>query len=196
MIGYIKGVVKKKSNDHVLIVCNSGVGYEVFVSKYSLDNLALTKTVELMCHFIVREDANILFGFLDELERAMFRSIIKVNGVGPKLAMTILSYLPPQVLLTTVQEKSLVNLTSVPGIGKKSAERLLIELAGQFEKLNNTFPVSSTDSIGHEVKAEATNALIALGFKPPEITKAFSGLSLHNIDSQTLIKQALRVLSN
>lgn len=200
MIGYLSGRVIKIYTDHILFDVN-GVGYEVYVSNYTRDKLALEQNANLYCHLIVREDAQILFGFFEEIEKDIFKSIIKISGVGPKLAITILSHLTPKIFIQTIREKSLANLVSIPGIGKKSAERLLIELSSSLDKLlikidNFIDDIGDTHSVNAQSKEEAVNALITLGYKQHEVLKVVRDLDVAQMDSQSIIKQALRLLSN
>ena len=199
MIGFLSGKIIQINSDNILINVN-GVGYEVTISSYTKDRLTLNHNADLYCHLVVREDAQILFGFYEEIEKSLFKSIIKVNGVGPKLAITMLSHLTPNILIKTIKEKALSNLISVPGIGKKSAERLMIELQSVIDKVlidNSDISIESVNvgDIDNSIKEEALNALISLGFKQHEVTKVLNSLDTANNDSQGLIKQALRLLS-
>lgn len=199
MIGYIQGTIIS-SNDTCLLILTNDIGYEVHVSHHTKNKIDINQMVKLYCHQVIREDANILYGFFDQLEQEIFRGIIKVSGVGPRLALTILSHLSPEILMQTVKDKVLVNLTSVPGIGKKSAERLLIELDGIFDKIfvaSSSYldGIISADSNTRVIQEEAMNALISLGFKQASITSVLKNISVTNQSSQDIIKQALRHLA-
>lgn len=197
MIAQLKGLVLQKDTHSVLLDVN-GVGYEVDVpisTAFSLPDLG--QVVVLHTHFVVREDAQLLFGFLDQRERDMFRILIKVNGVGPKLGLAILSGLNSEALVRCVQEDDVSTLVKLPGIGKKTAERLLIELrdkvkdifsgSGEAPSLEGVAPVGKAD-----IADEAESALIALGYRPQDAAKAIKRASEPNQNLEQLIKQALK----
>ncbi len=200
MISFLSGVIIKRTPGYVVINVN-GVGYEVSISAQTYDKLPQNNEVSLFCHLIVREDAQILFGFVDELERSLFKNIIKITGVGPKLAITILSHLSPNILIKTVKERAIDNLVSVPGIGKKSAERLMIELGNSIDKVLLEYNIIETNgqffnTISNSKSSnEASTALTSLGFKNHEINKVFKNISISELSSEDIIKQALRLLS-
>ena len=202
MIGYLSGkMIKKLSNPIIIEV--GGIGYEMTVSIHTLKQLpSIDCETKVFCHQIIREDAHTLYGFMQELERSVFRALIKVNSVGPKLAITVLSYLSPNELLTAVQRDSVGSLTAVPGIGKKTAERLLMELKDLFNKIIDEFRGtdsamnSDTDLVTGNISInEAVTALISLGFKQYEVRNAVSTISVADKSSQDIIKQALNLLS-
>lgn len=191
MIGYLRGILKIKQAPALLIDV-SGVGYDVMVpmtTAYHLPNIG--EIIELWIHTLVREDALQLYGFHDQNDRELFQSLIKVNGVGAKLALTILSGMNGEQFLRCIQQQNIDLLTGVPGIGKKTAQRLLMEtqhLIGKQAFLNNT----STD-IAQDPSADAIDALISLGYKEKEAKAAILKLSGHSdYTSEELIRLGLQ----
>ena len=171
MIGRLTGTLAEKSPPQLLIDVN-GVGYEVDVPMSSFYNLpALGERVTLLTHFIVREDAQILFGFLTHDERQTFRQLIKITGVGPRMALSLLSGLSVGELAQAVARQETARLVKVPGIGKKTAERLLLELKG---KLADALAAPAT--VASDAQADILQALIALGYSDREATAALKNL--------------------
>jgi len=192
MIGRLSGVLLEKTPPQI-VVDVGGVGYEVDVPMSSFYTLpAVGQPVSLVTHFVVREDAQQLFGFLTQKERAAFRALIRISGVGPKLALSVLSGLSVDDLSQSVALQDAVRLTKVPGIGKKTAERLLLELKG---KLADALPQtgSALSSAPMSVAGDALNALLALGYAEkealPVLKQVSEGLSL-----EESIRQALKLL--
>ena len=191
MIGRISGILLDKTPPLVLVDCN-GVGYEceVPMSTFYLLPQAGEK-VMLLTHFVVREDAQLLFGFGTNQERLMFRQLLKVNGIGAKSALAILSGLSINELIHAVSLQEAGLLTRVPGIGKKTAERLLLELKDKFTLDSAlSFKGSGITSISQDV----LNALIALGYNERESLNAVKGID-SNFSVNDGIKQALKYLS-
>ena len=171
MIGRLTGILAEKSPPQVLIDVN-GVGYEVDVPMSSFYNLpGLGERVTLLTHFIVREDAQILFGFLTHDERQTFRQLIKITGVGPRMALSLLSGLSVGELAQAVARQETGRLVKVPGIGKKTAERLLLELKG---KLADALAAPAT--VASDAQADILQALIALGYSDREAAAALKSL--------------------
>jgi len=163
MIGKLTGVIAEKSPPQVLIDVQ-GVGYEVDVPMSTFYNLpALGERTSLLIHFVVREDAQILYGFLSAEERATFRQLIKISGVGPKMALSLLSGLSIAELAQAVAKQELGRLVKVPGIGKKTAERLLLELKGKLAT-----DLSTPISVANDNQADILQALLALGYSEKE----------------------------
>ncbi|MEA2100283.1 MAG: Holliday junction branch migration protein RuvA [Campylobacterota bacterium] len=184
MIVGLKGEVEYKEPSFVHIDVN-GVIYEVFISLQTFSALPKTK-VNLFTSQIIREDAQLLFGFLEMSEKKMFARLIKINGVGPKVAMAICSTYTPSQFATIINNKDMNGIKKVPGIGPKSAGRILVELAGfDTELVSTTSPASLAFS-------EATEALESLGFKKDKISKALSGCE--GEDTASLVKGALKLL--
>ncbi len=204
MIGRIRGVLVEKAPGHVLVEC-SGLGYEVDIPYTSFFNLPEAgQEVTLHTHFAVREDAQQLYGFAARLDRDLFRLLIKVNGVGPKLAVAILSGLDSEQFIRCVENRDVNALVKLPGVGKKTAERLLIEMADRIGQLEGQFTPASPEATGGEVarpkapvaeshpRDEAEAALIALGYKPQEAAKAINRIAEDGMTSEALIRLALR----
>jgi len=169
MIGRLVGTLAEKSPPQLLVDAG-GVGYEVDVPMSTFYNLpGLGEKVTLLTHFVVREDAQSLFGFLTHAERATFRLLVKISGVGPRTALSILSGLSVDELAQAISLQETGRLIKVPGIGKKTAERLLLELKG---KLVDTLPVDAKNASGNDV----LNALVGLGYSEKEALAAVKGL--------------------
>ncbi len=200
MIGRLTGKVIEK-NPPILVIDVQGVGYEVEVPMNTFYSLPeLNETMTLFTHMIVREDAQFLCGFVADEERRLFRTLIKVNGVGAKLALAILSSISAQEFARCVNENDTKALMQLPGIGKKTAERLIIEVR---DKLKDWLPASPPPQdnkqqsvVQQDETAEATSALIALGYKPQEasimVQQALTDSAESNISSGELIRAALK----
>ncbi len=190
MIGRITGTLADKSPPQILVDVN-GVGYIVDVPMSSFFNLpALGERVTLLTHFVVREDAQILFGFLTAPERATFRELVKISGVGPRTALSILSGLSVDELAQAVSRQDGARLVKVPGIGKKTAERLLLELKG---KLGPDLAVAAAPATGED-HADILQALVALGYSDREANAALKALPA-GVGVSEGIKLALRALN-
>ena len=195
MIGRIHGTLLERKAPELLIDVQ-GVGYEVLVSLNTFFDLpAPGQAVTLHTHFVVREDVQQLYGFVDTIERELFRSLIRVSGVGPKMALAILSGMTAADFAHSVQHNDTATLVRLPGVGKKTAERLIVEMR---DRLNH-FSTDSADSsvtgpAGRQTDTvrEAESALIALGYKPQEAAKAISKVAEEGMSSETLIRLALR----
>jgi holliday junction DNA helicase RuvA len=189
MIGRLVGTLAEKSPPLVLVDVN-GVGYEVDVPMSTFYSLpALGERVALLTHFVVREDAQQLFGFLTAAERATFRQLVKISGVGPRTALSILSGLSVTELAQAVSLQESGRLVKVPGIGKKTAERLLLELKG---KLGPDLALPA--SVATDAQADIVQALIALGYNEREASAALKALPA-DVGVSEGIKQALKALS-
>ena len=189
MIGRLTGTLAEKSPPQLLIDVN-GVGYEVDVPMSSFYNLpGLGERVTLLTHFVVREDAQVLFGFLTHDERATFRLLVRISGVGPRTALSILSGLSVNELAQAVSLQESARLVKVPGIGKKTAERLLLELKG---KLGD--PITTPANIATEAHSDILQALLALGYNDREAAAALKALPA-NVGVSDGIKLALRALA-
>ena len=190
MIGRLTGTLAAKAPPQLLIDVN-GVGYEVDVPMSSFYNLpALGERVTLLTHFIVREDAQVLFGFLTHDERATFRMLVKISGVGPRTALSILSGLSVNELAQAVSLQQSARLVKVPGIGKKTAERLLLELKG---KLGDTLGAAPA-SVASAAQGDILQALVALGYSDREASAALKALPV-DVGVSEGIKLALRALA-
>ncbi|KAA3668538.1 Holliday junction branch migration protein RuvA [Pectobacterium carotovorum] len=202
MIGRLRGIILEKQPPQVLIEAN-GVGYEVHMPMTCFYELPeLNQEAVIFTHFVVREDAQLLFGFNDKQERALFRELIKVNGVGPKLALAILSGMSATQFVSAVEREEIGALIKLPGVGKKTAERLVVEMKDRFKGLSGdlfnpvsdiplTSPATADSRVG-EPEAEAAAALVALGYKPQEASRMISKIARPDADCETLIRDALR----
>ena len=190
MIGRLTGIVAEKSPPQVLIDVN-GVGYELDVPMSSFFNLpALGERTTLLTHFVVREDAQQLFGFLTAAERAAFRLLIRIAGVGPRTALAVLSGLSVAELAQAIAQQQPGRLVKVPGIGKKTAERLLLELKGKFASDLSAPGAAVID----DTQADIVQALVALGYNEREAAAALKALPAQVAVSEG-IKLALKALS-
>jgi len=201
VIGRLRGNILEKQPPLVLLEAH-GVGYEVHMPMtcfYELPEIA--QEAVIFTHFVVREDAQLLFGFNSKQERALFRELIKVNGVGPKLALAILSGMSAQQFVTAVEREEVVSLVKLPGVGKKTAERLVVEMKDRFKGMHGdlfggdsaftlTTPAVAPES--NDAEAEAAAALVALGYKPQEASRMISKVGKPDADCETLIREALR----
>jgi len=192
MIGRLTGLLAEKNPPQVVLDVQ-GVGYEVDVPMSTFYNLpASGDRVTLLTHFVVREDGHFLFGFLTETERATFRQLIKISGVGPRMALSILSGLSVADLAAAVARQEAGRLTKVPGIGKKTAERLLLELK---DKLPSGGGVGGAAAlVVHDDQSDILNALLALGYNEREAGAALKQLPAGTGVSDG-IRQALKLLA-
>lgn len=201
MIGRLAGIlIEKKAPD--LLVDVSGVGYDVKAPMSTFYRLPdIGNELVLHIHFIAREDGQQLYGFYDKDERQLFRHLIKVNGVGPSMALTILSGIEPDEFKRCIIENDVAALVRLPKVGKKTAERLVVEMA---DKLQEWAPAKSVMSQVEQTKInepvtdivkEAISALVALGFKPQQATKTINGIAADDNTTETLIKEALKALA-
>ena len=190
MIGRLTGIVAEKSPPHVLLDVG-GVGYELDVPMSSFFNLpALGERVTLLTHFVVREDAQLLYGFLSAEERATFRELVKISGIGPRTALAILSGLSVADLAAAVSRQEGGRLQKVPGIGKKTAERLLLELKG---KLGPDLALPAGAGVASDAQADIVQALVALGYSEKDAAAALKKLP-PDVGVSDGIKLALKAL--
>jgi len=195
MIGRISGTLLEKNPPQVLVDAN-GVGYEIDVPMSTFYILPrIGEKVALFTHLVVREDAQLLYGFATDAERAAFRTLLKVSGVGPKVALALLSGLSVNDLATAVAMQETGRLTNIPGIGKKTAERLLLELKDKF-KVDPRLNISGAASVADKpsTNADVLNALIGLGYSEKEALLAVKALPLEATVSDG-IRLALKSLS-
>jgi len=195
MIGRLTGVLLEK-NPPSLLVDVQGVGYEVDAPMSTFYSLPVRgETISLFTHLVVRDDAHLLFGFATSTERVLFRALLKVNGVGAKVALAILSGLSTEEFIACVTTKDVSALTKVPGIGKKTAERLLIELQDKVDSLGIAAPGtpqqrSLPDS--QSIRVQAEEALAALGYKATEATRLLDKAATPDQSVEQMIKAALQ----
>ena len=193
MIGRLTGLLIESAPGQLLLDVG-GVGYEVEISLTTYAQVLETEgPVTVHTHLVVREDAHLLYGFASIGERKMFRTLIKVNGVGPRMALGILSGLDSASFARAVTGNDLKALTALPGVGKKTAERLIIEMRDKVD----SFDVSGSDNLStiiNSVIEDAESALIGLGYRPHEAARAVSLVSDPAEDVESLIRQALKLL--
>ena len=190
MIGKLTGTLAEKNPPQVLVDCN-GVGYEVNVPMSSFYNLpGVGDKVSLLTHFVVREDAQILYGFGSSAEREAFRQLIKISGVGPRTALSVLSGMSVADIAQAVTAQDTGRLVKVPGIGKKTAERLLLELKG---KLGADIGAPHAQP-GSDAQADILQALLALGYSDKEAAAALKALP-RDVGVSEGIRQALKALA-
>ena len=196
MIAYLKGILTKKSPTEI-IVDVSGIGYSVSISLSTYERLTeINSEVFILTHHHIREDAQVLYGFSGESEREMFRMLISVSGIGPKMAQTILSGIHPNELIRTISTGALSSLTAVPGVGKKTAERLILELRDKVSKIEGSDKIIDLPNSSSSVRAEALTALVSLGFSREKAEQSLRGVLNNavtkNLSVEELIKQALQ----
>jgi len=197
MIAMLTGTIAHKSPDHIVLDVH-GVGYRVqipFSTYYELPEEGGAATLQI--HTSVREDAILLYGFRTRLEKSFFQLLISVSGVGPKLARDILSNIQPAPLAQALMQSDIQKLSSIPGIGKKTAERLILELKEKIGKLDMSLaPAAKPRNIpGEDMVEDVVSALLNLGYKEPQVRKVLGSLDASStVSLEDLLKQALKVL--
>ncbi|WP_288411918.1 Holliday junction branch migration protein RuvA [uncultured Acinetobacter sp.] len=197
MIGCLIGEVFALEAPTVLLNVN-GVGYEIDTPLSTFCQLQKGQRVTLWTHLVVREDAQQLFGFIDAQEKLVFRTLLKVNGVGPKMALGILSTLSIDLLIHTIEHDDINTLIKVPGVGKKTAERLMIELRDRFKALSTPSGTGSAMApaqiqfSANSPVTEAEAALQSLGYKPAEAQKAVAAAKANHTEAADIIRAALK----
>ena len=178
---------------NTLVLDVNGVGYEIEVSSFTANSFEVDNIVTLETHLIVREDAQVLFGFKEASEKKLFQMLIKINGVGPRLAIGIMSGLGEDQFSLAIRDKDVKILTALPGVGKKTAERLIIELQDKmiFER---TTGEKNRSKISPDVLADLEGTLLNLGYKPQEVDLAVNRIKVESADLEVLIKAALKEL--
>lgn len=202
MIGRLKGSLLELKGNGVLVDV-SGIGYEVEVAASVLEKAPQTgQELTLYTHFVVREDAQLLFGFATASERDLFRGFIKINGVGPKLALSLLSSLDVATLAMAVRAEDISVLTRVPGVGKKTAERLMLELKNRLDALTEAsgvpLAIVDVEKQGDLPIREAENALIALGYKPVDASRMIAAVMARSegeLTVEDIIRLSLRSIA-
>ncbi len=195
MIGRLRGTVLHKQAPDLLLDVG-GVGYELLASMTTFIDLPeVDHEVTLFTHLIVREDAHTLYAFSSENERALFRLLLKVNGVGPKMALAIVSGMTASEFATLVHSGDVAGLTRLPGVGKKTAERLIIEMRDRLpepDSLVESDPTTPAKPALHKLEDEAVAALLALGYKPAQASKMISASSDENLSVEEIVRNALK----
>lgn len=202
MIGQLRGTILEKQPPQ-LVVEVQGVGYEVdapMSTFYALPDVGANVT--LLTHMVVREDAHLLYGFITREERTLFKTLLKVNGVGPRLALTILSSISPELFVQSVLNNDTASLVRMPGVGKKTAERLVIEMRDKLDTwtqkpvLAGEGAVVAKESVTrHRVLQDAIAALVSLGYKAPEANRMVTKLDDGQATSEALIRRALQEMT-
>lgn len=197
MIGFLRGRLTAKHPPQLLIDVG-GVGYEVEAPMSTFYGLPQTGTdVSLFTHLVVREDAHVLFGFGTERERRLFRELIKVSNVGPKLALALLSGMSVEGFLLCIEAQDADSLVRIPGVGRKTAERLLIEMRDRiknFAGVQSMLPAAEgAATVADGAQSEAFSALIALGYKPAEVVRLLKSVDPSARTTEELIRGALQV---
>ncbi len=198
MIGKVRGILLAKHPTEI-IVDVQGLGYEIQMPLSTLYKLPdVGKEVVLHTHFVVREDAQLLFGFIDAKEKELFRALIKVNGVGPRLALAILSGMAVEEFVQTINRSDISALIKMPGVGRKTAERLIVEMRDRLGSWSDTgdYTVGTVQrSAESQLSWDAETALQSLGYKPVEASRAVAAVLKDNKgikDRETLIRLALK----
>ncbi len=202
MIGRLRGILIEKLPPELLIEVN-GIGYEVQMPMscfYELPEIGEEAIV--YTHFVVREDAQLLYGFNSVKERALFREVIKANGVGPKLGLAILSGMTASQFVSCVEREDISTLIKLPGVGKKTAERLVVEMKDRLKGWGSNLSTPATDAAPVDTititepilnaEDEAVSALIALGYKPQQASKVVSQVAKADMSSEAIIREALK----
>lgn len=203
MIGRLRGILIEKQPPELLLEV-SGVGYEVQMPMSCFYDLPeVGQEAIIYTHFVVREDAQLLYGFNTVRERALFREVIKANGVGPKLGLGILSGMTANQFVSCVENEDISTLVKLPGVGKKTAERLVVEMkdrlkgwgAGDlFTPATDDAPINGGQSHDDSAIDEAVSALLALGYKPQVASKVISQVAKPDMTSESMIRDALRAM--
>ncbi|MEP7246379.1 MAG: Holliday junction branch migration protein RuvA [Gammaproteobacteria bacterium] len=191
MIGSLRGRISSKSPPQLTVEVG-GLGYELEAPMSTFFHLpAVGQEVKLLTHFVVREDAQLLYGFATEDERRLFRSVLKVSGIGPKIALALLSGISVEAFALCVQNQDVASLIRVPGIGRKTAERLLIEMKDRLVP-SSSEPGATVVPLGASPEAEAFGALVALGYRPAEATRLLKAAGPGTHSTEELIRRALQ----
>ncbi|MEJ2405135.1 MAG: Holliday junction branch migration protein RuvA [Candidatus Thiodiazotropha sp.] len=197
MIGRLRGEIAVKQAPHLLLDVQ-GVGYELEAPLSTFFNLPdVGQSVSLLTHLIVREDAHVLYAFGSETERSLFRSLLKVSGVGAKMALAILSGMSAEEFTRCVETEDVTTLVRLPGIGRKTAERLIIEMRDRLTRLGDTSgvvltPVSGGAAPMPSASSDALAALVALGYKSQEAQRMIKAVAVEGMESEALIRAALQ----
>jgi Holliday junction DNA helicase RuvA len=196
VIGFLKGRLAVKQPPYLMVDVN-GVGYEMEAPMSTFYGLpAVGELVALFAHLVVREDAHILYAFGTDGERRLFRGLLKVSGVGPKIALGILSGASVDDFLRIVEAEDIAMLTRIPGIGRKTAERVIIEMRDSVKKLSMPADGGSPTGMGVGAavtpQSEAFSALIALGYKPPEVVRLLKAVDEPDLATTEIIRRALK----
>lgn len=192
MIGMLRGRLAHKQPPQIIVDCN-GVGYEIETPMSTFLELpSIGGEVQLFTHLLVREDAQILFGFATEDEKLLFRTLLKVGGVGAKMALSILSAMTVGDFARCVHHEDTATLVRIPGVGKKTAERLIIEMRDRLAEAAEGLPTTNRANTVGDARTEALDALASLGYRPVEIKRLLGKMDTDGMSSEDIIRQALR----
>ncbi len=192
MIGSLRGRLAFKQAPHIVVECN-GVGYEIETPMSTfLDLPDVGAELFLHTHLLVREDAQILYGFSSDEERTLFRTLLKVNRVGAKMALGVLSAMTANDFRRCVEYEDTTTLSKIPGVGKKTAERLIIEMRDRIDTVTPPEPGGKAVTAEASPRSEAFDALVALGYKANEVNKLIGKLDIEDKSAEEIIRQALR----
>lgn len=190
MIGSLRGQLTYKQAPVIIVECH-GVGYDVETPMSTFFTLPpVGREVRLYTHLLVRDDAHILYGFATDEERALFKSLLRVQGVGARIGLAVLSALTVGDFRRVIEHEDKASLAKIPGIGKKTAERLVLEMRDRLD-LAAGMPASRA-SVGQGAQAEAADALLALGYKPAEVNRLLAALDMDGKSSEDIIRLALK----
>ena len=191
MIGSLRGKLSSKQAPHIIVECQ-GVGYEVETPMSTfLDLPGIGQELFLHTHLLVRQDAQILYGFASEQERSLFRTLLRISGVGAKMALAILSAMSVADFQRCVQYEDAATLVKIPGVGRKTAERLIIEMRDKIDK-SALVPGAARVPVEASPRSEAVDALIALGYKAAEVNKLIGAMDVDGQSAEDIIRRALR----
>jgi holliday junction DNA helicase RuvA len=192
VIGHLRGRLVRKAPP-ALIIDVSGVGYELEAPMSTFYRLpGIGADVELHTHLVVREDAHLLYGFATEDERRLFRDLLRVTGIGPKIGLALLSGIDVETFMRCVETDDAAALTRIPGIGRKTAERLLIEMRDRIRALGQLPSLAARAGTPAGARAEAYTALVALGYRPVEVNRLLQGIEQEGAGTEELIRRALQ----
>ena len=195
MIGSLIGLIKEKKPSLLLLEVN-GIGYEINVPLSTSFQLPKKgESAYLLTHLIVREDQHTLYGFATEEERNLFRTLIKISGVGAKMALTILSGINVNGFVQSVINEDIDTLVHLPGIGKKTAERLIVEMKDRIDGITDNLESSPSTTSETSIAVEARNALVNLGYKNSEAKKILDNIDTNGLSVEELLRQALKSLN-
>lgn len=196
MIGSLRGCLAYKQNPQIIIECG-GVGYEIETPMSTFLELPnIGAEVFLHTHLLVREDAQTLYGFSSEEERALFRSLLKISGVGAKMALGILSGMGVRDFARCVQHEDSATLVKIPGVGKKTAARLIIEMRDRVQTVVAGVPTQARKAVVSDARGEAFDALVALGYKPIEVGRLLAKIETDTLTAENILRQALKQAVN
>jgi Holliday junction DNA helicase RuvA len=191
MIGSLRGLLASKQAPHIIVECQ-GVGYEVETPMSTFLDLPSTGAeLFIYTHLLVRDDAHMLYGFASDAERHLFRLLLKISGVGAKMGLAILSTMSVGDFHRCVEYEDAATLVKIPGVGKKTAERLIIEMRDRIDT-KHAVPGATTVAVQASPKSEAVDALVALGYKVNEVNRLIGGMDVDGKSAEDIIRLALR----